>query len=135
MSGPMVKKDNMTEIQDNSGHGNVRNLKEYWDAGEAVAALTEIYNTHTSMIRDSFLNLTNLKVGELPNLEKATYPYLGITVSNQNLNVDARVAYGAVLEPGVYGSTLTRPDLFRNYYMDQIDLLIKHHDAPLPSMN
>lgn len=127
----MVKKDNMTEIQDNSGHGNVRNLKEYWDAGEAVAALTEIYNTHTSMIRDSFLNLTNLKVGELPNLEKATYPYLGITVSNQNLNVDARVAYGAVLEPGVYGSTLTRPDLFRNYYMDQIDLLIKHHDAPV----
>jgi len=127
----MVKKDILKQVEELTGHGNARNLKEYWDAGEAVEAITKIYNAHTTMIRDAFLNLKNNDTQELPTLDNATYPYLGISITNQNLNVDARVAYGAVLEAGVYGTTLTRPDLFKSYYTRQIDLLIKHHDVPV----
>ena len=127
----MIKKDILSRAQEITGHGHIRNLQEFWNAEEAVERITELYHAHTSMIRDAFLNMNNVKDKTLPNLEKATYPYLGIKITPKNLNIDARAAYGAVLEPGVYGTTLTRPDIFKNYYTQQIDLLIKHHDTPV----
>ena len=33
--------------------------------------------------------------------------------------------------PGTYGTTLTRPDLFQDYYREQIELLMRHHRVPV----
>jgi AMP nucleosidase len=122
----MIKKK---AIELAEGHGSVKDLEEFWDADAAVKRITAIYNKNVALIREAFLNLADLKKmpTKFPNLSKATYPYLGIKISTQNLNVDHRVAFGAVLEAGTYGTTLTRPDLFDSYYRRQIELLINHH--------
>lgn len=114
-------------------HGNAKNLIEFWDADAAVAYITGIYNKNTALIRNAFLNLSQASSSSspLPKLESATYPYVGIKVLSANLNVDDRIAFGAVLEAGTYGTTLTRPDIFHHYYKQQIELLINHHKTPV----
>ena len=34
-------------------------------------------------------------------------------------------------EPGTYSTTITRPDLFENYLIQQIGLLIENHGVPV----
>lgn len=114
-------------------YGGIRNPREFTDADAAVAYITEIYNKNTALIRNTFLKIAESKIfpKRLPSLGEATYPYLGISVTNQNLNVDDQIAFGAVLEAGKYGTTLTRPDIFHAYYTKQIDLLLNHHQVPV----
>ena len=45
--------------------------------------------------------------------------------------VNSRLSYGFVAGPGVYQTTVTRPDLFRAYLIEQIGLLIKNHGVPI----
>ena len=49
----------------------------------------------------------------LPKVD-ACYPYLGIEVPKVPQDVRGLRSYGAVSEPGVYGSTMTDPDLFKS---------------------
>jgi AMP nucleosidase len=44
---------------------------------------------------------------------------------------DSRLSYGFVSGPGTYETTLTRPDLFANYYLEQFRLLLKNHNVSL----
>jgi AMP nucleosidase len=44
---------------------------------------------------------------------------------------DSRLTYGFVAGPGVYETTLTRPDLFGNYYREQFSLLLRNHRVAL----
>jgi AMP nucleosidase len=44
---------------------------------------------------------------------------------------DSRKAYGFVAGPGTFETTLTRPDLFGNYYREQFRLLLKNHGQAL----
>lgn len=127
----MQKTKKLTPPKD--GHGNAKNLIEFWDAEAATAYITEIYNKNTATIRNAFLDIlqSNEKPKIPPELKNATYPYLGIKVTTANLNVDDRIAFGAVLEAGTYGTTLTRPDIFHHYYKQQIELLINHHKTPV----
>lgn len=127
------KNNNKKNLNLKDGHGEVKNLREFRDANKAVEYITEIYNKNVSLIKDTFLKIAHAKTQrqKLPNLENATYPYIGIKVTNANLNVDHRIAFGAVLDAGTYGTTLTRPDFFHDYYAKQIDLLISHHNVPV----
>jgi len=120
-------------VTNKDSHGNAKNLIEFWDPEAAVAHITHIYNKNTSIIRNAFLELSEAKKipKHPPKLKDATYPYLGIKVTSANLNVDDRIAFGAVLAAGTYGTTLTRPDIFHAYYKQQIELLINHHNMPV----
>lgn len=128
-----MPKDFFKDSETHSGHGGARDLQEFTDADAALARVTEIYEKNTSKIRETYRKIASDKESS-PNtelLQGATYPYLGISVKPGDLNVDARVSFGAALEAGVYGSTLTRPDIFQKYYRNQIDLLLNHHNVPV----
>jgi AMP nucleosidase len=99
-------------------------------ADEAFSEIERIYSQSNKMIRDAFENITENDEG-FKTLEDATYPYLAFHVPPAYLNIDARIAYGAVLEPGLYGTTVTCPHLFESYYKEQMSLLIKHHRCPI----
>ncbi len=43
----------------------------------------------------------------------------------------SRLSFGHVAGPGTYSTTVTRPDLFRNYLTQQIELLVRHHGQPV----
>ena len=96
---------------------------------EAVSLLCDLYRHNKESLRTAVETLA--RTGEPPRGAPATYPYVAFSVEASQLNVDATKAYGAALEPGVYGTTVTRPELFGEYYTEQIDLLIQHHKTPV----
>jgi AMP nucleosidase len=58
---------------------------------------------------------------------RAFYPEIRIKTTTF-AQIDSRLSYGHVMRPGVYAATITRPDLFREYLTEQLDLLIENHD-------
>jgi AMP nucleosidase len=112
-----------------AGHGQVRDLLVFDDAAAAVKRIAAIYDASVAAIRSAFASVAAGQSASAPI--DAVYPYLGIAVGRAELHVDARLSYGALQEPGIYGTTLTRPDLFERYYREQIGLLIRHHGVPV----
>jgi AMP nucleosidase len=101
-----------------------RDLVAFDDAAAAVARIAAIYEASVLAIRAGFAALIG---GKTVSPIDAAYPYLGVAIGRSELHVDARLSYGVLLEPGIYGTTLTRPDLFGGYYREQIELLLRHH--------
>ncbi len=101
----------------------------YANADDAFQAIQEIYTAQTDHLRKAFRDFSNadpIKHGRV----SAYYPYLRIAVENAR-RVDTRLSYGFVTKPGVYETTLTRPDIFDYYYKEQIRLLLLNHNVPV----
>jgi AMP nucleosidase len=105
-----------------------RDLEPFENAGAAVARIREIYDASVVTIRSAFSSAA--KGGQARRVD-ANYPYLAVPISRSDLHVDARLSFGVLLEPGIYGTTLTHPDLFGRYYEEQIGHLLKHHEVPV----
>src|SRR5688500_715345 len=110
------------------GVPRARDLEAFDDAAAAVRRIAEIYDRSVARIRSAFAAAAG---GGEPRLVDACYPIAIVPVSRSDLHVDARLSYGVLLEPGTYGATLTRPDLFGRYYEEQIGFLLKHHGVPV----
>ncbi len=98
------------------------------DADAAVDHAAALYADAVARIRDG---LSALETGALRGPVDACYPYVCVEVRPEQLNVDARVAFGAALDAGRYATTLTRPDLFGAYCREQLGLMIARHSAPV----
>jgi AMP nucleosidase len=105
-----------------------RDLVSFDDPAAAVRRISEIYEGSVSAIRSAFQK--GARGGKLTRIE-GDYPYVVVPIGRGELHVDARLSYGVLLEPGTYGTTLTRPDLFARYYEEQIGYLLKHHGVPV----
>jgi AMP nucleosidase len=98
------------------------------DAGAAVDRLAQIYERNTAFMRSRFEAYANGEPLEQP--VRATYPFVRITTGTY-ARLDSRLSFGFVAGPGVYDTTVTRPDLFRAYLIDQFGLLIENHGVPV----
>jgi AMP nucleosidase len=107
----------------------LRQCKEFYDATEAVDYLIYLYNTSANSVRDEFQRLVDGKDSQ--GINEATYPYAMMRIGKDNLHKDPSLSYGVALESGIYGTTITRPDLFKHYLIEQFRLLLKHHGVPL----
>jgi len=96
------------------------------NAEAAVERLRLIYDTHTAFLREQFAEL--LARGSLPGRVRATYPEVLIQTTTF-AHVDSRLSYGHVAGPGVYSTTVTRPDLFHGYLIEQLRLLLRNHSV------
>lgn len=99
--------------------------ERFMDATEATQRLLDIYERNTRFIKEKF----RLCMREgFPEGERfrACYPAIRIRVETHQ-EVDSRLSYGHVVEPGLYATTVTQPDLFFNYFVEQLGLLIKNH--------
>ena len=96
------------------------------DAVAAVDALIHLYERNAQFLRDQFDELISGNHGQ--KRVRAFYPSLSIRTDSY-AQVDSRLAYGHLAQPGHYATTVTRPDLFQNYLRQQIDLLIRNHDV------
>jgi AMP nucleosidase len=61
---------------------------------------------------------------------RACYPFVRVHTATV-ARADSRLAYGFVAGPGTYETTLTRPDLFADYYREQFRLLAENHRVSL----
>jgi len=98
------------------------------DATKAVDRLEELYATAREFLCSAFN--TSMENGAPDCRIRAFYPEIRIKTTSF-AQVDTRLSYGHVAEPGTYATTVTRPDLFRNYLIQQIDLLIRNHGQPV----
>ncbi|HMS93658.1 MAG TPA: AMP nucleosidase [Tabrizicola sp.] len=98
------------------------------DAGPAVDLLEMLYAEATEFLATEFTR--TITKGHPGRRVRAFYPEIRLTVASFD-KVDSRLAFGHVSSPGTYATTVTRPDLFRSYLIQQIALLIENHGVPV----
>lgn len=101
----------------------------YRDARKATERLVEIYERNTTYLRQAFKAYAEGETTERQRV-RACYPAIRIKVDTWQ-EVDTRLSYGHVVEPGIYMTTITRPSLYFDYLLEQIGLLIKNHGVPV----
>ena len=100
----------------------------YTDPTAALAQVATIYEGSVQHLRASLQAFVDGK--ELPGRVRACYPFVRVQTDTV-ARADSRLSYGFVAGPGTYETTLTRPDLFSNYYLEQFRLLLKNHHIAL----
>jgi AMP nucleosidase len=111
---------------------------QFTDAASAIAQVQTIYNAQIEHLRTAmqrFVSEGDADI-DLTKLQKvrAFYPFVHIhtdTMLRSQLPDLARLSFGFVAEPGRYETTLTRPDLYASYYLEQFRLLLQNHKVVL----
>ena len=84
--------------------------EDFATAEAAVARLEELYETATAYLCKEFSRV--LEHGAPGHRIRAFYPEIRLTTSSF-AQVDTRLSFGHVAEPGTHKATVTRPDLFK----------------------
>jgi AMP nucleosidase len=101
---------------------------QFDDAEAAWAQVMLIYQQSTQHLRDA---LQRFFAGEMLNQRvRACYPCVRVQTATV-ARADSRLSFGFVAGPGLYETTLTRPDLFKEYYLEQFRLLLRNHQVAL----
>ncbi|MGX5804131.1 AMP nucleosidase [Bradyrhizobium sp. Arg314] len=98
--------------------------QSFHDAKKAVAALQTLYDRNTKFLRDSFAALA--AGGDESKRYRAFYPQIGVTTTSFS-QVDSRQAYGHMPTPGNFSTTITQPQLFESYLIEQLKLIMRNH--------
>jgi AMP nucleosidase len=104
----------------------------FTDAQAALDQVLRIYDGSIAHLRQAMANF--VAGAELPGRVRACYPLVRIhtdTVTRATTTDAARLSYGFVAGPGRFETTLTRPDLFGDYYREQFALLLENHGVEL----
>lgn len=103
--------------------------EDFTDPAAAVSRLEELYDAACAFLTQTFSQAVSR--AELPETRfRAFYPEIRLRTAS-HAQTDSRLAFGHVAGPGTYSTTITRPDLFRNYLTQQIALLIQNHGVPI----
>lgn len=98
------------------------------DAAAALARVATIYDASVNHLRTT---LQRFVAGEdIGRHVRACYPFVRVRTGTV-ARADSRLSYGFVAGPGTYETTLTRPDLFADYYLEQFRLLLQNHGVAL----
>lgn len=100
----------------------------FTDPKAAVARLQELYTIASKFLCDGFN--AAITQGQPALRMRAYYPEIRLTTTSY-AKTDSRLSFGHVAEPGMYATTVTRPDLFAYYLEQQIGLLIESHGVPV----
>ncbi|MBU2992218.1 AMP nucleosidase [Octadecabacter sp. 1_MG-2023] len=102
--------------------------QEFRDPVAAVERLQELYKIAQDFLSKTFAE--NVGGARPNNRFRAFYPEIRIRTTTY-AQTDSRLSFGHVAGPGIYSTTITRPDLFEGYLQQQIGLLIENHDEPV----
>ncbi len=102
--------------------------ESFTDAALAVRRLEVLYQQAIEFLVEAFRKA--VAEGRPEHRHRAFYPEIRLTVTS-HVRTDSRLSFGHVSHPGTYSTTVTRPDLFRNYLTQQIGLLMQNHGVPV----
>ena len=99
------------------------------EPAQALAQVQRLYQQQIDHLRAA---MQRFVAGDLLHEPvRAFYPFVRVHTTTV-ARADSTLAYGFVEgPPGRYETTLTRPDLFANYYLEQFRLLRKNHGVEL----
>ena len=104
----------------------------FTDPAAALAQVQLIYDQQIAHLRDA---MQRYVAGEtLPGHVRACYPFVRIhtdtvaRATREEPDIE-QLSYGFVAGPGRYETTLTRPDLYSHYYLEQFRLLLLNHGS------
>jgi AMP nucleosidase len=102
--------------------------QSFTDAEAALEHVATIYASGLAHLRQT---LHDFVAGQTPVARvRACYPFVRVR-THTVARADSRLSFGFVAGPGIYETTLTRPDLFAGYYLEQFRLLLKNHGGPI----
>ena len=105
----------------------------YDDPAAALAQVQHIYRHSIDFLRGAMHDfVAGADVG-LTRI-RACYPFVRLhsrSVSRLESGLQSRLSYGFVAGPGRFETTLSRPDLYAGYYLEQFRLLLANHDGKL----
>jgi AMP nucleosidase len=104
---------------------------QFTDAALALAQIQRIYDSSISHLRTS---MQAFVAGTLPEGKvRACYPSVRLRSHStaRASTADKRRSYGFVQGPGLYETTITRPDLFGAYLHNQLRLLLRNHGGSI----
>jgi len=102
--------------------------RDFTDADAAVKMVQKLYTEATEFLQDNFAEVMDGQ--PVTGHFRAYYPQISL-MTRSYAKIDTRLAFGHVAEPGLYATTLTRPDLFEGYLTQQIGLLLQNHGVPI----
>ena len=97
-----------------------------------IDRLENLYNQSVTNLRDAVKAF--IETGERADTQvraEGLFSYPKLTISwfgDKPQNLETR-AFGRLSAPGIYSTTVTRPDLFRNYLLEQLTLLADEYDV------
>ncbi len=100
----------------------------YDDPAAALAQVRAIYEHSTAYLRQQLQRF--VAGADFDRRVRACYPFVRVRTATV-ARADSRLSYGFVSGPGIYETTLTRPDLFENYYLENFSLLLRNHAVGL----
>jgi len=115
----------MTKLLKGVAHG----LNSFTEAQAALDRICEIYEAGAGALRrrfDDFLAGGSNEAGEAP-----CYPYVGVVIDAGAVAKGDEMSYGKLPGAGAFGTTLTRPDMFHDYYREQLELLLHNYGKPI----
>jgi AMP nucleosidase len=102
--------------------------KAFKSPEDAWAYVAELYHRNTAFIREHLIGLSK---GVVPKGRvRAFYPEVQVT-SRSYGKTDSTLAYGYLHTPGVYRTTITAPDLFRDYLVQQFSVILRNHGGTI----
>ena len=110
---------------------------QFTDAALALAQVQAIYSAQIDHLRHAMQQFVQGEADDhkaASRKVRACYPFVRIQterVSRSELPDLARLSYGFVAGPGRFETTLTRPDLYAEYYLEQFQLLLQNHKVVL----
>jgi AMP nucleosidase len=99
-------------------------FKKYKDADKAFMEIERLYNKSIEYLKGEFESFAKGKIPKKP--VSACYPLIKFSPKTMHRS-DARLSYGFVPYMGDYAMEVTRPDIFDDYYCEQIKLLLDNH--------
>lgn len=107
-------------------------MKKEMTAQAALDRLETHYNQSVANLRDAVRAF--IATGEITSTDARagglfTYPQLSVSWFGERLDIQPIRAFARLSRPGVYSTTVTRPDLFRPYLEEQLTLLEQDYGA------
>ena len=100
----------------------------FHDPQAALDQVRAIYDTSVAHLRGALKAFVD--GAAVQGRVRAFYPYVRIH-THTVARADSRLSYGFVAGPGSFETTLTRPDLYAHYYLEQFRLLLRNHQVAL----
>ncbi len=105
----------------------------FTDPDAALAQVQRIYNQSVQHLRDALQAFVAAPDDEAVRPVRACYPFVRLQTQSvsRSAKADKRLSFGFVSGPGTFETTLTRPDLYADYYREQFRLLLQNHGIEL----